>query len=190
MIKKFFTAAVAALALVACAPEYDTDNLEVIPQWPTMEGKGNLELADGTKTAHTYEFAITETSIDIKATVKKGEDVNWAVGGFPLENKAIQAVLGVVNFSDTSVFYPLSNGSAGNWTSYAPGQWVKDNGEATDWSAGKVYWFYNVVGTSEGYSKDSFVVGINTSNVKVGETITSKSMIKGVPFNVTITYAD
>lgn len=188
MIKKYFAAAIAAIALVACAPEYDTDNLPVEPQWPTMEGSGNLKLADGTATAHTYEFKITADLIDIKAVVKQGDDVDWAVGGFPLESKAIQAALGVVNFSDISVFYPLSNGNAGTWTSYEPGQWVMDNGEATNWSSGKVYWFYNVVTTSEDYSKDDFVIGINTSNVKVGETITSKSMIKGVPFNVTISY--
>lgn len=190
MMKHFFTAALAALAITACAPEYETDNLPIEPQWPTMEGKGTLQLADGTNTSHTYEFKITEESIDIKAVVKAGDDVDWAVGAFPLENKAIQAALGVVNFSDIEVFHPLSNGNAGDWTSYAPGQWVKDNGVATDWSSGKVYWFYNVVTTSEDYAKDTFVIGINTANVSTGETITSKSIIKGVPFNVTISYVD
>lgn len=190
MIKKIFTAAIAALALAACAPEYDTDKLPIEPQWPTMNGKGTLALADGTDTPHTYEFAITAESIDIKAVVKKGADVDWAVGGFPLENKAIKAAIGEVNFSDIAVFYPLSNGTAGNWTSYAPGQWVMDNGEATNWSKGKIYWFYNVVSTYEDYSKDMFVIGINTSNIKTGETITSKSMIKGVPFNVTVSYVE
>lgn len=194
MIKKIFTAAVAALALVACAPEYETDKLPIVIEYPESEGAGYLLDDEGNATVHTYEYKITEEGVDIKAKVSYS-DGDWCRGYFVLSNKAIQIALGNVAFLDLGVFYPVeSDGktASGNWNSGYLGQWLdaNGNGNGINWSKGHVYWFYECSQTYEIGVKDAFAIGTNNANAVVGETITSKNIIKGVPFNVTITVVD
>lgn len=192
MIKKYFAAALAALAFVACAPEYDTDKLPVEIEYPEMEGKGFL-ISDDQPTVHTYEYSVTSEGVNITATVSKSHG-DWAVGYFVLQSKAIAVALGNVAFNDIDTFYPIEqDGSkSGNWNSGYLGQWVdaKGNGKGHNWSSGHVYWFYEQYATYEIGVKDAFAIGINGSNAVVGETITSKNILKGVPFNVTIKVID
>lgn len=193
MIKKIFTAAVAALALAACAPEYDTDKLPIQIEYPKMEDKGNLIDDEGNATVHTYEYKITEEGVDIKVTLSYSHG-NWARGYFILSNKALQVLYGNISFLDENVFYPIeANGSkSGSWNSGYLGEWVdaNGNGNGVNYSKGHVYWFWECSATYEIGVKDAFAVGTNNSNAVVGETITSKNIVKGVPFNVTITVAE
>lgn len=189
MIKRFFTIALAALALAACAPEYDTDKLPIVIEELPTEGKGNLLSASGAETAHTYEYKITPTLVEIKATISKtAADGGWAVGYFILNSTALKEAVGDCDLSDITVFYP-EGGDA--WTTYEPGEWVDENGKPAAWNTGHVYWWYNNYATYEDYTvKDALVIGQNPSNSVVGETITSKNTINGVPFNVIITIAE
>lgn len=189
MIKKFFTIALAALALVACAPEYDTDKLPVIIEELPFSGEGNLLAPDGTETAHTYSYSITADLVEIKATVSSSAaDGGWAVGYFVLNSTALKEMVGEVDLSNFEIFHPVVGDE---WTTYAPGMWVDATGGPTDWSGGHVYWWYNNYSTYEDYKvKDALVIGQQPTNAVIGETVTSKNIINGVPFNVTITIAE
>lgn len=194
-MNKYFTIALAALAFVACEPEYDgTDKLPVIPEELSYEGEGSLlAAADGSATGSTYTYSITEEGVEITATLSISDaaahDGAWVAGYFVLDAETVQNVLGEGNLTDTSFFYPVeSNGSkSGDWTSYAPGQWVDANGNATDWSGGHVYFFWE---TDSDYSEievhNAFAIGHNPSNAVAGETITIHCIYNGLPFNITI----
>lgn len=197
MIKKYISMALAAVSLVACAPEYDTDKLPIVIEELSFEGSGTLIGLDGAKTTHKYSYSMTEKSLDFEFEVsldfaKNEQDGAWVVGYFVLpSNTLFEAIGGEVDLSDFSVFYPIGSDK---WTTYKPGMWVGANGEAQDWSAGHVYWFYQNFGDykeNEGLDvKDAFCAGINPDNAIAGETIVSKSLLNGIPFNVTIKLVD
>ncbi len=190
-MKKIFMISMAALALAACAPEYDTDKLPVIPEEINYSGEGSLlSRADGSATSHTYTYSITEEGVEITASVSlSAAGDNWVVGYFTLSSEVVKSVLGDVDLSDIKVFYPVNKDGSkpGDWTTYKPGEWVDADGNATNWSDGHVYWFWQAFANYEEFeSKDALCIGHNPSNAKEGEKIVSKSILNGLPFNVTI----
>jgi len=157
-----------------------------------------------TETGHKYSYTATAEGVTVNAEVsmtynKESQDEAWVVGYFKLNSTMLKGVVGDCDLSDLTVFYPLqADGSAyvnadGNaaWTTYAPGQWIDADGNGCGWSAGHIYWFYQNYANYEGYkAPDAFCIGINPGNATVGETITSKNMLNGKPFNVVVKIVD
>lgn len=153
-----------------------------------------------TETAHKYSYSVTSEGVTINAEVSMAYDTEvqdeaWVVGYFKLNSAMLKSIVGDVDLSDLEVFYPLNadgekytnaDGET-KWTTYAPGQWVDADGNGCGWDKGHIYWFYQNFANYEGYNAvDAFCIGINPGNVTVGETVTSKNMLNGIPFNVVV----
>lgn len=189
MIKKYLTVALAALAFVACAPEYDTDKLPVVIEEIPTSGEGVLlDRRTGKPTAHTYTFEVTKDAVNITAKLSKSDEDNWVVGYFILNSVMLKEEMGDI---DLSVWDNFQSTTSSGWSTYAPGEWVDADGKSTSWDRGHVYWFYqNFANYEEFEMKDAFCIGHNPGNDVVGETIVSKCLYNGKPFNVTITVVD
>lgn len=183
MIKKYLTIALAALAFVACAPEYDTDKIPVIIEELPTSGEGKLlDKKTGKETVHSYSFNVTPEGVQINATISKADD-NWVVGYFILNPTMLFEQVGDANLADWDTFHSTT---ADIWSTYKPGEWVDADGKSTTWDKGHVYWFYQNFANYENFEmKNAFCIGHNPGNDVVGETITSKCVLNGLPFNVT-----
>lgn len=188
MIKKFLAIALAVLTLAACTPEYGFEDIPLVIEELVTSGEGYLlSRADGKETQHKYSFDVTETEVKITATLSKS-DKEWVVGYFILPSSMLKEVIGDCDLSDWETFHSTT---ADSWSTYAPGEWVDASGNSTSWDKGHVYWFYQNFADYEGFSmKDALCIGHNPDNDVVGETITSKCVINGIPFNVTVTVVD
>ena len=81
------------------------------------------------------------------------------------------------------------------WTSYSPlpGEWVRFDGTAGNWSSGAAYWWINF--DQESYAEflceGAFVIGNGPNTVHhVGDVVTSYNMCCGIPFNVVVKYVE
>lgn len=189
MIKKFLTIALSAVAVAACAPEYGFEDIPVIIDEIQTTGEGHLlSRADGSETVHTYSFEVTESGVQINASVSKSDQDNWVVGYFILPSSMLKEMVGDCDLSDWDTFHSTT---ADTWTTYAPGEWVGADNRSTSWDKGHVYWFYQNFDNYEGFEmKDAFCIGHNPDNDVVGETITSNCVLNGLPFVVKITVVD
>lgn len=167
---------------------------------PTGEGFLYARDYEMTETAHKYTYSVTDKGVTINAEISKAynfdvQEEDWVVGYFKLNSAMLKGIVGDVDLSDIEVFYPLNadgekytnaDGET-KWTTYAPGQWVDADGNGCGWSAGHIYWFYQNFADYEGYKAvDAFCIGFNPDNAEVGETVTSKNMLNGIPFNVVV----
>jgi hypothetical protein len=121
----------------------------------------------------------------------------WEIMGFVIDPEELNAAFSITTAShDISTFYPVEpDGTQGTaWTSYAPGQWVKADGTATDYSSGALYWQYQVNSVYyDGHSTEGlFLIGANPDVVSAftedKTTVVSKAKFFGKDWIVSVTY--
>ena len=81
------------------------------------------------------------------------------------------------------------------WTAYSPlpGEWVRFDGTAGNWSSGAMYWWMNFDkdNSQEFLCEGAFVIGNGPNAIHhVGDVVTSYNMCCGIPFNVVVKYVE
>ncbi|MBQ0045044.1 MAG: hypothetical protein KBT05_08485 [Bacteroidales bacterium] len=208
MTNKFYTIALAALALSACAPVYDTDKLPIEPlPEPVIvyEGSGALRNGDEAELKSTYSWKADGDAINFEFNVNTDEYAEsgaWEIGHFILDAASVGEFLGcsVMDLNDDVFTAVQPDGSATAWTSYAPGMWVDTEGASANWSTGSLYWqWYLYEASDHDYDfathKSLFVLGGNPSNTPkcAGSTIVTKALItlgdRKIDFVVTVKFS-
>lgn len=154
------------------------------------------------ETGSSYEMVADENGIELTFEVNLQEFIDsedWQIGGFKADLAAINEYFGS-DFEKTTItnFYPVEpDGTAGTaWTSYAPGQWVKADGTATDYSGGAMYWqWYLYEATDYDYDLEGnegyFLLGANPGNAASlsGESVVSlgKFVVGDKTYNLKVT---
>lgn len=136
-------------------------------------------------------------TVDVDAylpTIKENGD--WIFTAATIPTEIMTAYLGIDDIEklfDTSYFYPLNaDGTpSGDWTTNAPGEWVDADGNATRWSTGHMYWWYQWGDHKyEGhFTEGLFLVGTNAGNVQAG-TVVSKAQLGDKLLTVKVTFHD
>ena len=136
-------------------------------------------------------------TVDVDAylpTIKENGD--WIFTAATIPTEIMTAYLGIDDIEklfDTSYFYPLNaDGTpSGGWTTNAPGEWVDADGNATGWSTGNMYWWYQWGDHKyEGhFTEGLFLVGTNAGNVQAG-TVVSKAQLGDKLLTVKVTFHD
>ena len=136
-------------------------------------------------------------TVDVDAylpTIKENGD--WIFTAATIPTEIMTAYLGIDDIEklfDTSYFYPLNaDGTpSGGWTTNAPGEWVDADGNATGWSTGHMYWWYQWGDHKyEGhFTEGLFLVGTNAGNVQAG-TVVSKAQLGDKLLTVKVTFHD
>jgi len=152
--------------------------------------------ADGDHTILWY-FDEEGLTVDVDAylpTIKENGD--WIFTAATIPTDVMTAYLGIDDIEklfDTSYFYPLNaDGTpSGDWTTNAPGEWVDADGNATGWSTGHMYWWYQWGEHKyEGhFTEGLFLVGTNAANVQAG-TVVSKAQLGDKLLTVKVTFHD
>ena len=152
--------------------------------------------ADGDHTILWY-FDEEGLTVDVDAylpTIKENGD--WIFTAATIPTDVMTAYLGIDDIEklfDTSYFYPLNaDGTpSGDWTTNAPGEWVDADGNATGWSTGHMYWWYQWGDHKyEGhFTEGLFLVGTNAGNVSA-ETVVSKAQLGDKLLTVKVTFHD
>lgn len=152
--------------------------------------------ADGDHTILWY-FDEEGLTVDVDAylpTIKENGD--WIFTAATIPTEIMTAYLGIDDIEklfDTSYFYPLNaDGTpSGGWTTNAPGEWVDADGNATGWSTGHMYWWYQWGEHKyEGhFTEGLFLVGTNAGNVQAG-TVVSKAQLGDKLLTVKVTFHD
>ncbi len=129
--------------------------------------------ADGDHTILWY-FDEEGLTVDVDAylpTIKENGD--WIFTAATIPTDVMTAYLGIDDIEklfDTSYFYPLNaDGTpSGDWTTNAPGEWVDADGNATGWSTGHMYWWYQWGDHKyeDHFTEGLFLVGTNAGNVQ------------------------
>lgn len=144
---------------------------------------------------HKYNWAITDAGVDIVAEVSAAaKDGSWGWMGFPLNEVYLNQAFGIdvdaLTEDFEAGFYPIgADGSKlESWTSYVPGMWFGQDGNAGGYS----FWQYYTTQEHEfpGFY-NMFYVGKNPGNTYTpGETVTSKAILGGKAFNFTMKVVD
>ena len=145
-------------------------------------------------------WSIDSDGFNFEATYSISQaDGAWAYGYLKFDTSFLADILGAQVYElSTTDFYPLQGDgvtpSTDIWTvGYGQGQWVDGNGDACHWDTGHLYWWFQTepeVIYEDLYCTGALVFGTNPDNVVAGEKVTSKNMIKGHPFNVTLNIVD
>ncbi|MBQ9193446.1 MAG: hypothetical protein IJ156_06990 [Bacteroidales bacterium] len=190
--------------------EYPVSITYIFHEMILPETEGYPEgVADGTGTPYPYGggadgdhqiswyFDKEGLTVDVDAylpTIKENGD--WIFTAATITTEVMTAYLGIDDIEklfDTSYFYPLNaDGTpSGNWTTNAPGEWVDADGNATGWSTGHMYWWYQWGDHKyEGhFTEGLFLVGTNAGNVSAG-TIVSKAQLGDKLLTVKVTFHD
>ena len=149
---------------------------------------------------HTIQWYFDEEglTVDVDAYLPyiKATGV-WAFTAAKIPTDVMTAYLGIDDINmlaDLSYFYPLNaDGTpSGSWTTYTPGEWVDADGNATGWSTGHLYWWYNFGDCKyEGhFTEGLFLVGTNPDNAVAGETVVSKAQLGDKILTVKATFHD
>lgn len=164
-MKKIFSIAFAALAVVACdvtSVNPDVPFVEREKPVPTYEGSGNLmfgEIDKAVKTAHTYTWSAKDNAITINVTVNLDQYVNgdeelgipggdWGLGWFPMPLESINEFLGCMVTSDlTESNFQAYNpdGTAVDFSSYKPGMWLGPE-SVSGYTGGVCFWQWYIWG--------------------------------------------
>ncbi len=150
----------------------------------------------GVERDHTIQWYFDETGlfVDVEASIPQilSDDV-WVFTAATIPTEVMTAYLGIDDINklaDLTYFYPLNaDGTpSGEWTTYTPGEWVDADGNATSWSTGHMYWWYNFGDYKyEGhFTEGLFLVGTNPGNVVAGETVVSKAQLGDKLLTVTV----
>ena len=136
-------------------------------------------------------------TVDVDAylpTIKENGD--WIFTAATIPTEIMTAYLGIDDIEklfDTSYFYPLNaDGTpSGDWTTNAPGEWVDADGNATGWSTGHMYWWYQwgEHKYEDHFTEGLFLVGTNAGNVQAG-TVVSKAQLGDKLLTVKVTFHD
>ena len=149
---------------------------------------------------HTIQWYFDEEGlyVDVEASIPQiiDDDV-WVFTAATIPTDVMMAYLGIDDLEklvDITYFYPLNaDGTpSGDWTTYAPGEWVDADGNATNWSGGHMYWWYNFGEHKyEGhFTEGLFLVGTNPGNMVAGETVVSKAQLGDKLLTVTVHFFD
>ena len=149
---------------------------------------------------HSYSWTLGDDGVEIVAEASAAaKDGSWAWMGFFVNENYINAKYGY-NLSELATdfengFYPVANDGATKlekWTSYIPGMWFAEDGNAGGWA----FWQYYTSNYSEvdyhDFAAPGLVyVGKNPGNeYTVGAAATSKAIAGGKAFNVTLKIAE
>ena len=155
-----------------------------------------------------YSWTMADGAFDVVANVSLAQaDDSWAWMGFFINEKYVNEAFGVDidalaaekdadgNYTG---FYPLDG--AGNqlagWTSYIPGQWFLENGDAGDYKTGVSFWQYftsnyaEIDPRHEFTAPNFFYVGKNPGYDFKPGTYVSKAKFAGNDFTFTINIAE
>ena len=155
-----------------------------------------------------YSWTMADGAFDVVANVSFAQaDASWAWMGFFINEKYVNEAFGVDidalaaekdadgNYTG---FYPLDG--AGNqlagWTSYIPGQWFLENGDAGDYKTGVSFWQYftsnyaEIDPRHEFTAPNFFYVGKNPGYDFKPGTYVSKAKFAGNDFTFTINIAE
>lgn len=155
-----------------------------------------------------YSWTMADGAFDVVSNVSIAQaDASWAWMGFFINEKYVNEAFGVDidalaaekdadgNYTG---FYPLDG--AGNqlagWTSYIPGQWFLENGDAGDYKTGVSFWQYftsnyaEIDPRHEFTAPNFFYVGKNPGYDFKPGTYVSKAKFAGNDFTFTINIAE
>ena len=149
---------------------------------------------------HSYSWTLGDDGVEIVAEASAAaKDGSYAWMGFFVNENYINAKYGY-NLSELATdfengFYPVANDGATKlekWTSYIPGMWFAEDGNAGGWAFWQYYTSnYSEVGYHDFAAPGLVYVGKNPGNeYAVGATATSKAIAGGKAFNVTLKIAE
>jgi hypothetical protein len=164
-----------------------------------FEGTGTpYPYGGGVDGDHTIQWYFDENglNVDVDAylpTIQANGD--WVFTAATIPTDIMKSYLGIDDLNqlaDLTYFYPLNaDGTpSGSWTTYTPGEWVDADGNATGWSTGHMYWWYNFGDYKyEGhFTEGLFLVGTNPGNAQAGETVVSKAQLGDKILTVTVKF--
>ena len=149
---------------------------------------------------HSYSWTLGDDGVEIVAEASAAaKDGSWAWMGFFVNENYINAKYGynlselVTDFENG--FYPVANDGVTKlekWTSYVPGMWFADDGNAGGWAFWQYYTSnYSEVGDHDFVAPGLVYVGKNPGNeYAVGASATSHAIAGGKAFNVTLKIAE
>ena len=149
---------------------------------------------------HSYSWTLGDDGVEIVAEASAAaKDGSWAWMGFFVNENYINAKYGynlselVTDFENG--FYPVANDGVTKlekWTSYVPGMWFADDGNAGGWAFWQYYTSnYSEVGYHDFVAPGLVYVGKNPGNeYAVGASATSHAIAGGKAFNVTLKIAE
>ncbi len=149
---------------------------------------------------HSYSWTLGDDGVEIVAEASAAaKDGSYAWMGFFVNENYINAKYGY-NLSELATdfengFYPVANDGATKlekWTSYIPGMWFAEDGNAGGWAFWQYYTSnYSEVGYHDFAAPGLVYVGKNPGNeYAVGAAATSKAIAGGKAFNVTLKIAE
>ena len=149
---------------------------------------------------HSYSWTLGDDGVEIVAEASAAaKDGSWAWMGFFVNENYINAKYGynlselVTDFDNG--FYPVANDGVTKlekWTSYVPGMWFAEDGNAGGWAFWQYYTSnYSEVGYHDFAAPGLVYVGKNPGNeYAVGASATSHAIAGGKAFNVTLKIAE
>lgn len=149
---------------------------------------------------HSYSWTLGDDGVEIVATASAAaKDASWAWMGFFVNENYINAKYSY-NLSELAGdyengFYPVANDGVTKlekWTSYIPGMWFAEDGNAGGWAFWQYYTSnYEEVGYHDFQAPGLLYVGKNPGNeYAVGASATSRAIAGGKAFNVTLQIAE
>ena len=141
---------------------------------------------------HNYSWAITSDGVQVNAEISAAAmDDSWGWVGFPLNEVYVNQAFGIdvdaLTEDYEAGFYPVANDGATKlekWTSYIPGMWFGEDGNAGGYSFWQ--WYTTQEHEFPGFY-NMFYVGKNPGNTYTpGTEVTSKAILGGKPFNFTM----
>lgn len=145
---------------------------------------------------HSYSWAITSDGVQVNAEISAAAmDDSWGWVGFPLNEVYVNQAFGIdvdaLTEDYETGFYPVANDGATKlekWTSYIPGMWFGEDGNAGGYSFWQ--WYTTQEHEFPGFY-NMFYVGKNPGNTYTpGTEVTSKAILGGKPFNFTMKVVD
>lgn len=148
-----------------------------------------------------YSWTMADGAFDVVANVSLAQaDASWAWMGFFINEAYINAKYGVdiaALAASIEDFYPLdgSGNQLTNWSSYIPGQWFLENGDAGAYNTGVGFWQYYTsnyadLGSHDFTTPGLFYVGKNPDYAFTPGTYVSKAKFNGNDFTFTINIAE
>ena len=166
---------------------------------PMYAGNGELAYSSGVDGDHQWFWAITEEGLNVDVTAYLPaiiEEGAWEFTGMVIPTAELESAgVDISRLTDLEYFYPLS--STGEklteWTSYVPGEWVDAAGDASDWSAGCLFYQYQFDAEHmyDGhFTEGLLVIGCNPDNAAAvaDQTVTCKAMMGELPITINVTY--
>ncbi len=168
---------------------------------PMDSGLGGYSYSSGVEGNHQWSWYFDEEGLHVDVDLVSTEEEpieDWGLLGIVINPEVMTSYLGIDDMgalTDLAYFHPLAaDGTAlEEWTSYAPGQWVDADGNATNWQ-GVFYWQYQFGDNKyDGhFTEGLLVVGVNPGNVSTvaGQTVVSKAQLGDKLMTVSVHFHD